>query len=274
MTHSPYDPHPAPGPSGTGGWGQPAPGAAPDATAGAGTATGAPAPGKDLGADLAAGLRFALDALLRNPVALLLPGVLYGLLGAILLGGSIVLGFVLAWPQMEAAAYSDEPPLGVLLTVYGLTLLGGLLCSPLALFWQSGAARAGEVIVTGRRPTIGQAMIGTGRLLLTLLLVGVIVFVGMLLFYLPGIVASVALTFALPAAARGASPVEAVKESLSLVKNNLGTTIVMILIGSAIGSVAGLFLITFVVLIPFLVLFHLGMYERLSGRELAEPVRA
>lgn len=274
MTHSPYYPHPAPGTSGTDGWGQPSPAAAHGTAAGDGAGPGKAAPGKDLGADLGAGLRFALDALLRNPVALLVPGVIYGLLGAILLGGGVVLGFVLAWPQMEAAAYSDEPPLGVLLTVYGLALLGGLLSSPLALFWQSGAARAGEVIVTGRRPTIGQAMIGTGRLLLTVLLVGVIVFVGMLLLYLPGIIASVALTFALPAAARGASPVEAVKESLSLVKNNLGTTIVMILVGSAIGSIAGMLLITLVVLIPFLVLFHLGMYERLSGRELVDPARS
>ncbi|MGP9538693.1 hypothetical protein ACT3SP_11820 [Brachybacterium sp. AOP43-C2-M15] len=266
MTHPPHHQTSAPGPASAPG---PVPGPAP-----AGNLPGRPLPGKDLGADLGAGLRFALDAVLRNPVAFVVPGVIYGILVAVLFGGGMITGFVLAVPQMETAASSDEMPLGVILTIYGAMALGGLLAAPLMWFWQTGAVRAGRAVVEGGRPTFGQAMIGSGRLLLTLLLVGLIVVVGMLLLYVPGLIASVLLTFALPAAARGARPVEAIKESISLVRANLATTIVVVVLVSAIGSVAGMLVITVVVLVPFIALFHLGIYERLSGRELPEPARA
>ncbi|GLI32236.1 MULTISPECIES: hypothetical protein [Brachybacterium] len=286
MTQSPYDPQPTPGaprahdpygqdpfahgaqPQGAPAHGSP--GAAPQGSAGA----PGPAPGTDLGADLGAGLRFARDAMLRNPVAFIVPGVIYGVLAFVLIIGATILGFVLAAPQIEAAAYSEDPPLGVFLTIYGLIALGGLASMPLMWFWQSGAVRAGAEVIAGRRPSFGQAMIGTGRILLTMLLVTVIVWVGLVLFYIPGLIASVLLAYALPASARGARPVEAIKESFSLVKNNLVTVIVAALVIAAIGTVAGFLVITLVVIIPFTVLFQQGIYERLSGRELAEPVRA
>lgn len=269
---------PSPGPAPTAGgraeWGRPGP-TQPGSTQPGPVQPGRPAPGTDLGADLGAGLRFALDAGLRNPVAFIVPGVIYGTLAMVLIIGGMVLGFVVAIPQIDAAAMSsDEPPIGVFLSIYGLTLLGAVLAMPLSLFWQSGAVRAGAEVLAGRRPSFGQAMIGTGRILLTALLTGVIVLVGSMLFYIPGLIAAVALNFAMAAAARGAGPVEALKESVSLVRKNLGTAIVTILVGAAISSVAGMLVITVVVMVPFLMLFNLGIYERLSGRELVDPVRA
>ncbi|WP_262425773.1 hypothetical protein [Brachybacterium sp. Z12] len=80
------------------------------------------------------------------------------------------------------------------------------LAMPFSLLWQSGAARAAEIVREGGRPSIGQAMIGPMRIVLTVLLYGAIVFLGMLLFYIPDLIAAVLFMFAVPAALRGASP--------------------------------------------------------------------
>ncbi|GAA1484252.1 hypothetical protein [Brachybacterium fresconis] len=251
-------------PTGQDAWGQQAPTAAP--------AVGPP-PGTDLASDLGAALKFAGNSLLRNPAAFIIAGLIYSVVMFVLVAGGSVLGFVLTIPQMEATASSDDPPIGALLTLYGIIIAASLLCIPLSLLWQSGSARAAGVILEGGRPSIGQAMIGPMRIILTALLVLVITFIGFLLLYIPGIIASVLLMYAVPAAVRGASPVEAVKESFSLVTKNLGTSIVMVLALAVIGSVAGLIVISVIVLIPFTMLAYVGMYERLSGRDLPEPAR-
>lgn len=270
---------------GQGAWGQPsasdpahgaaAPFGQPPAPAGpgAGGPVSGPAPGTDLGADLGGALKFAGNSLLRNPVAFLVAGLIYTVvLFAFILGGMGV-GFALMLPQMESAMTSETAELGALLTFYAAALVGGLLAIPFSLLWQSGAARAGVVVLDGGRPSLGQAMVGPMRIILTALLVIVITTIGFILLYIPGLIATVMLMFAIPAAARGASPVAAVKESFTLAKNNLGTTILACLLLAAIGGVVGAFMITFIALIPFAVLFQIGMYERLSGRELPEPAR-
>lgn len=255
--------HP-PAPVGQDAWGQQAPAAAP--------AVGPP-PGTDLASDLGAALKFAGNSLLRNPLAFIIAGLIYSVVMFVLIAGGSVLAFVLTLPQMEANASADVPPLGPLLTFYAIMIGASLLCLPLSLLWQSGSARAAGVVLEGGRPSIGQAMIGPMRIILTALLVLVITFIGFLLLYIPGIIASVLLMYALPAAVHGASPVEAVKESFSLVVNNLGTSIVMALSLAVIGSVAGIIVISFIVLIPFTMVAYVGMYERLSGRDLPEPAR-
>ena len=257
--------------------GSPSAGAAP--AAGAPLPDGAPgpvgpAPGTDLGTDLGAGLSFAWAALTRNLAPFLVAGAVYSVLYALLIGGGVVLGIALAIPHFENAKWDETAELTAMAYIYGFSLLGGLLVLPFSLMWQSGTMRAGRRIVEGDRPTIGQALLGSGRVILTGLLVVVITFVGMLLCYVPGLIASVLLAFALPAAARGASPIEACKESVALVRKNLGTTIVAMLVASAIASIAGMLVITLVVIIPFMSLFLMGIYERLSGRALVDPAHA
>lgn len=288
---SPYEPQPSQDPQqpwqppsadgapahGSPSYGAPAAGAAPAQGAplpdGA-PGPGVPAPGTDLAADLGAALSFGFQALTRNLVPFLVAGVVYSILFTLLIGGSVALGLVNAFPYLEASQWDDSAMLPAMAYIYGFALLGGLLVLPFSLMWQSGTMRAGRTIVEGGRPTIGQAFLGSGRVILTALLVMALTFVGMLLCYVPGLIASVLLAFALPAAAHGASPVEACKESVALVRKNLGTTIVAMLVVSAIGSVAGMLVITFVVIMPFTGLFLMAIYERLSGRALVEPARA
>lgn len=285
---------PAPQAPSQGGWGQPsaqepaphgpgqpaAPGSAPNANApwgqapapAAGGPVSGPAPGSDLGADLGGALQFAGNALLRNPVAFLIAGLIYSVVAFVLIAAAM--GFVVMIPQLEQTAPSDTADLGAILTFYGIVLVGALLTVPVTLLWQTGSARAGGLILDGGRPSIGQAMAGPMRIFLTALLVGVIIVVGTILLYIPGLIATVMLMFAIPAAVRGASPGAAIKESFTLAKNNLGTTIVTYLVLTVITSVASMLVITVIALVPFAVLLQLGMYERLSGRALPEPARA
>lgn len=263
----PYGAEGFPSQAGQSEWGHPSQAPA------AGYAPVGPPPGTDLASDLGAALKFAGNSLLRNPVAFIIAGLIYSVVMFVLIAGGTVLAAVLTFPQMEATASSDDPPIGALLTLYGIILGASLLCIPLNLLWQSGSARAAGVILEGGRPSLGQAMIGPMRIILTALLVLVITFIGFLLLYIPGIIASVLLMYAVPAAVRGASPGEAIKESFSLVKNNLGTSIVMVLALAVIVSVAGIIVISVIVLTPFTMLAYVGMYERLSGRDLPEPAR-
>ncbi|GAA4529905.1 hypothetical protein GCM10023160_29920 [Brachybacterium paraconglomeratum] len=55
---------------------------------------------------------------------------------------------------------------------------------------------------------------------------------------------------------------------------NLGTAIVAYLVLSVISSIGATIVVGLLVLTPFIVLFEVGMYERLRGRELPEPARA
>lgn len=232
-----------------------------------------PAPGTDLGSDLGASLRFAWNALLRNWVPFLIAGLIYSVvLGVILIGGMIG-GMIGMFSSMDTTS-TEDPSLGALLLFYAIAFGAALVCAPFSLLWQSGSAASAVVIADGGRPTLGQALIGPFRIILTALLVGLICGVGMILLYIPGIIASVLLMFAIPAAARGASPVEALKQSVSLVRNNLGTSIVALLVVSGITMVASFVVVSLIALVPFMMLVQVALFERLNGRELPEPARA
>lgn len=289
MTIPPHDPSSYPSPGAQGQWGQPAaPQAAPgapspapqrswapaDAAApGQGAASG-PAPGTDLAADLGAALSFSGVALLRNPVTYLVSGLIYCAIYLLIIGGGFVGGIAAMIAVMGDPYSSDSDELLGVLALYGVLLAAMLVAMPFALVWQSGSARAAEIVREGGRPTLGQAMVGPMRVILTALLYGAIVLVGMLLLYIPGLIAAVLFMFSVPAAIRGASPVEALKESFTLVKNNLGTAIVGYLVLMVAASIGSTIIVGVLVLTPFMMLFELGLYERLNGRRLPEPAKA
>lgn len=109
---------------------------------------------------------------------------------------------------------------------------------------------------------------------MTALVTLVIVMIGTFLLQIPGLIASVLLFYAIPAAVRGSSPGEALRVSFQLAKNNLGTTIVAWLILAVSASLAGAIVVGVIIVVPFTVLFQLGMFERLIGRALPEPARS
>lgn len=236
--------------------------------------TAGPRPGEDLSADLGAALRFTANGLLRNPAAVLVSSAIHTVLLIVLMVLGMVLMFVVLGVRSESWIDEDTLPLTDVLLSYAAFAPALLLMMVVSLLWQTGAARAAGIIRDGGRPTIGQALIGPGRVVLTALLVGLIVFVGTLLLYVPGLIAAVLLMFALPAAVRGASPGQAVKESVALVRANLGTSIVAYLVILVASSLAGTFLLPILVLMPATMLLQTGLYERLRGHTLVDPARA
>lgn len=235
---------------------------------------GGPAPGTDLAADLGAGLKFAGQAMLRNPMAFLASGLIYPVLIFGVAFGGMAAAIGLIGARVDQWAISDGAAVGLILLSIGLSFVALLLGYLLSVPWQSGAARAGEIIVEGGRPTVGQTFLGPARVLVTALVTLVIVMIGTFLLQIPGLIASVLLFYAIPAAVRGSSPGEALRVSFQLAKNNLGTTIVAWLILAVSASLAGAIVVGVIIVVPFTVLFQLGMFERLIGRALPEPARS
>lgn len=233
-----------------------------------------PPPGTDLAADLGSALQFTGKALLRNPVSYLVSGLIYSVVLGVLMVAAIVVSIMVMFGMISESVDPEVAGLREMLVFYAVFFAMMLPMIPVALLWQSGAARSAGVVLQGGRPTLGQTLVGPMRIILTALLVGVITLVGSLLLYIPGLIAAVMLFYAIPAAIKGASPIEAIKQSFALAKANLGTTIVSWLVMSVIVSFASMFVLPVLVMIPFQVLFQLGMFERLHGRELPEPAQA
>ncbi len=248
------------------------PGPAAEGAGGASSVPTGPAPGTDLGADLGAALRFTGQALLRNALVLLGAGALYSVLMVVVIVGAFVAGLMLVIALVESSpGYSTEPTGPEILAMVAVSVVVVLVAVPIGMLWQSGAARAGSVVLDGDRPRFGQAMIGPGRVLGTAVLVLLITIIGTILLYLPGLIAGVVLMYAIPAAARGASPVAALKESLALARANLGTTLVAYLVYMVATYLGSMIVVGMIAVIPFAVLFQMGLYERLSGRQLPDP---
>ena len=230
-----------------------------------------PAPGTDLGADIGAALRFAGRALLRSPLALLGAGAIYLVLTVVVFAAVLVLGLLLVISAVDVGSSpAGELTPGQTLLVMAVSIGAVLPVLPLAALWQSGAARAGGVLLEDGRPGLSQALIGPWRVILTAVLVMVLVTLGSLLLYLPGLVASVLLMYAIPASLRGASPIAALRESFSLARHHLGTTVVAFLVVTAASYVGGMVIIGVIAAVPFSVLFQISLHERLSGREVPE----
>jgi hypothetical protein len=236
-------------------------------------ATG-PAPGTDLATDLGASISWMWSAFARNVAAFLVPAIVWSVAVLVIIGAATGIGIAVMVGMMQDAPASDEVPAGAIFAVYGIILAALPFAGIVSILWQSGAARAAETVRTGGRPSLGSSFVGAGRVVLTALLVGIMVAIGMILLYIPGLILAVLSFYAIPAAARGASPAAAIKESFALVRGHLGITVLAYVIFMAASSLAGMLVVGSVLLVPLLVLFQFGLYERVSGRALAEPARA
>lgn len=234
-----------------------------------------PAPGSDLGADISAAARFAGQALLRAPLILLGTGALYSILLVVVIVVAFVLAVLLMIAVVEAGpSTGGELTAGQTLLIIAVSVGVVLVTLPVSVLWQAGAARAGGVLLEGGHPSFGEAMFGHGRVLLTAVLVLVSTVIGSILLYLPGLIAAVLLMYAIPASVRGASPLAACRESFSLARAHLGTTVVGFLLVMAASYLGSMIVIGIIASIPFAMLFQIALYERVSGREVPEPAQA
>lgn len=264
-------------------YGAPQNGAPQGGPAGYAAPTGAPQPGApgtpppdwDIGADLSAVAKWTWAAFSRNLAAFLVPGIVYGVIVigiAITMAVAMFAGMISTMSTTTSDPESIPSPVGMLLGLGAYVLLIPVVLI-VGILWSSGANRAAAIIRDGGRPTIGQGFVGSGRVVATSLVCQVTIVVGTMLCYAPGIIASVVLAFAIPAAAAGASMGDAIRRSYELARDNLALTIVaMLLLGVAVG-VLGMLVVTYVLLPSLSALLMTAVYERASRRELRDPVR-
>jgi uncharacterized membrane protein len=235
---------------------------------------GTPPPGTELGADLGASFTWMWRAFSRNLGAILVPGIVYGLVMLLFVGGAAIGGGAYMFHALDSAPGTDGPTVGQMFGVGGIMLLAAPFAIVITLLWQSGIAKAAGSIMADGHPGIGESFIGSGRIMLTALVVSILTGVGSALCYLPGLVVAVLVFFAIPAAAHGAGPLDAIKQSVSLVTKNLGLVIVSYLILMVGSSILLTFLIGTFVTVPLMLLFQFALYERVNHRIAPEPARA
>lgn len=110
-----------------------------------------------------------------------------------------------------------------------------------------------------------------GRYILFTLLYGVLVFIGILLCIIPGIIIAFLLQLGqIYALDRGLTPVEAAKASARVIRRNVGPAIVMLLLVLLLGLIGSAFFgILTLLALPFSSLFVVHMYRQFNGEAIA-----
>lgn len=175
--------------------------------------------------------------------------------------------------------YSSEPPeLGAGSTVFMIILAVAL--AVLGFYMAASVLSANLDVADGKPVSFGTFFRARsfGAFLGTALLTALGVVIGFMLFVVPGIVfaffAQYATYFAVD---RGLGPVDAIKASVQMVKNNLGPTFLVYLITLLVGFVAQLgsllcgigLLFTMPVGLALTGLIHVYTYRRLTGGVIA-----
>jgi hypothetical protein len=198
------------------------------------------------GSDVVAHFRTGLDLLTRYPVMVLPPLAVHLILA--------VLTFVFIGGAVTAAVVGGGA--GVLAGMFGFLVLS-VLTGILSLVAAGVTLVMARDAVAGRPPSVGDAlgevMSRLGDVLIASILVMLIVgLLGMVFFFLlglPGLIAAFFLIYTLPAVLLDNLPaIDALKRSVTLVKNNLGPTalflvgclvawVVIYLVGRIVGAV-------------------------------------
>ncbi|MGJ9412080.1 hypothetical protein ACHAAC_05145 [Aeromicrobium sp. CF4.19] len=154
-----------------------------------------------------------------------------------------------------------------------LQLLASALASLVVYVLQAGLVRATLGIADGRKPTTGDVFtferVGPLFVLAVLLTVGV--FIGSLLCYLPGLIFGVLASFSLFFFVdRGSEGIEAIKQSVRFVIDNLGNLILLFLLSIAI-LIAGALVcgVGLLVAAPVVLLMYTYAFRTLQGQPVA-----
>lgn len=255
-----------------------------------------PAPGTRVLPDIQEALRFMAHGVTRR-VPLLVPGALaYGMI-ALVTDAAPTLLRILLGDQSWIPAQNHDGAVGILLPGMegGSWMSAVLLLVQFAasLLWTSALYRFGDDLLRTEGdtpgPTVGRDegagteqqegpnpqatsstryLIGTGPVIGVIVLTDLAMAGGLLLCILPGLVLAVILFFAASGTARGAAT--PFSDAVATARDHLGATLLTMLICGIVGPITDRWALAAVVAQPFLTLFTLGMFERLSGRRLPQ----
>lgn len=264
-----YAPPPPPGP---GGYGQQSGYPQPGAPGGYPPAAGPGFPGaQDL--NVGEGFSWAWNKFSKNAAALIVPALVYALIVGILLGAVYGLAFALAPTQTYESygtSYSYEASFGF--ASFLALIVGYLILMVVAAAMQSAYLGGLLDIANGQPVTIGSFFKprNVGSVIVATLIIGIAA--GILSFcFIGGIAVSLFTLFATVIIVdRNASPIDAIKQSFEITKNNFVPVILALLVIYAITIVGTLAcLIGLIVAIPVAGLFLVYTYRKLTNGQIA-----
>lgn len=111
-----------------------------------------------------------------------------------------------------------------------------------------------------------------GPIVVTSLIVSALTFVGFLLLYLPGLVVAFATSYSLYFVIdKGLAPVEAIRASVNLVKDNLGNTLVWYIVGGIVAGAGAIACgVGVLVTYPLVLIGTAYTYRKLTGQPVAD----
>lgn len=128
----------------------------------------------------------------------------------------------------------------------------------------------GSLGITEGRPFVATDLLKIdGPVIVASLLVAGLTFVGFVLCYLPGIVVAFATSYTLYFVIdKGLAPVEAVKASVNLVKDNLGNTLVWYIVGGIVSGAGAIACgVGVLVTYPLVIIGTAYTYKKLTGQQ-------
>lgn len=135
----------------------------------------------------------------------------------------------------------------------------------------AGIIRGALGVAEGRPFRVGEVFKfeNIGPVVVTSLLVAAGTFVGYLLCFLPGIAFAIAASYSLYFVVdKGMAPVEAIKASINLVKDNLGTALVWAIVGGLVAGAGGIACgVGVLVTYPIYFLGSAYTYKKLTGQQ-------
>ncbi|MGV0721760.1 hypothetical protein ABQF17_10895 [Mycolicibacterium elephantis] len=214
----------------------------------------------------------------NNAVPFLIATLVWGLVIVVLqvifnvLGGALNEGDTTSYSADEgsfAFSYSLNSPGAVIVSIIGwivLLIVGAAIQS----------AYIGGVldIANGKQVSIGSFFSprNIGNVVIAGLIVGILTSIGMFLCVIPGLIVSIFTMFTIVALLdRNLAPIDAIKTSFNIVKENFGQALLTWLVMLVIAAVGALLCgVGLLVAIPLVILIEVYAYRKLSGGQVAE----
>lgn len=236
-----------------------------------------PAPGTDVGNDISKSFSWAWQALSKNFVALVVPGIIW----AVVYAGLLAIFFVGYFASIIALANSAKTgnndsaaAVAVFVFVIVVFIVMFLIQLPLAA-WMSGAARSAGLVARGQTPTIGNGLFHW-KTFFTYILYGILSTVAIII-PLIGPLACMFFFSLAPflSAGRDAGAITAFKDAANKALAKPAHVILAAIVSFAVMfalAITGIGLLLLPVALPFTALFYMSMLARIEGTRPAPVV--
>ncbi|KUI47378.1 hypothetical protein AU198_23455 [Mycobacterium sp. GA-1199] len=212
-----------------------------------------------------------------NAAALIVPTLVYGI---IVVGLQVLFGTLSAVVDPGSTSYSSDgdgfsfsynldSPASI-----GITILGWIVALVVGGIIQSAYYNGMLAVANGQPVTIGSFFKprNVGAVIIAGVIVGLLTSIGFALCFIPGFIVAIFTMFTVIALLdRNLSPIDAIKTSFDIAKNNFGQVLLTLLAVFAITLVGALLCgVGLLVALPLVALIEVYAYRKLSGGQVAD----